>query len=52
MAGLARREQRSWTARGSRTIIDGRGHMSAYLEGELASRARARIERHTGECAE
>jgi anti-sigma factor RsiW len=28
------------------------GHMSAYLEGELAWRARARMERHTGECEE
>ena len=28
------------------------GHMSAYLDGELASRARARIERHFGECPE
>jgi anti-sigma factor RsiW len=28
------------------------GHMSAYLDGELASRSRARIERHTGECPE
>lgn len=27
-------------------------HMSAYLDGDLASRARARLERHTGECAE
>ena len=27
-------------------------HMSAYLDGELASRAWARIERHTGECPE
>ena len=26
--------------------------MSAYLDGDLASRARARLERHTGECAE
>ena len=26
--------------------------MSAYLDGELASRALARLERHTGECAE
>jgi anti-sigma factor RsiW len=26
--------------------------MSAYLDGELASRSRGRIERHTGECAE
>lgn len=28
------------------------GHMSAYLDGELGSRARARLERHTGECVE
>jgi anti-sigma factor RsiW len=28
------------------------GHMSAYLDGELGSRSRARIERHTGECPE
>jgi anti-sigma factor RsiW len=28
------------------------GHMSAYLDGELASRSRGRIERHTDECAE
>ena len=27
-------------------------HMSAYLDDELASRSRARLERHTGECAE
>ena len=27
-------------------------HMSAYLDGDLASRSRARLERHTGECAE
>jgi anti-sigma factor RsiW len=27
-------------------------NMSAYLDGELASRARARMERHTGECEE
>jgi anti-sigma factor RsiW len=27
-------------------------HMSAYLDGDLASRGRARLERHTGECAE
>jgi anti-sigma factor RsiW len=26
--------------------------MSAYLDGDLASRARTRLERHTGECAE
>jgi anti-sigma factor RsiW len=26
--------------------------MSAYLDGDLASRARLRLERHTGECAE
>jgi anti-sigma factor RsiW len=26
--------------------------MSSYLDGDLASRARARLERHTGECAE
>jgi anti-sigma factor RsiW len=28
------------------------GHMSAYLDGELASRARARLERHAEECPE
>jgi anti-sigma factor RsiW len=28
------------------------GHMSGYLDGELASRARARMQRHTGECPE
>lgn len=28
------------------------GHMSAYLDGELASRLRARMQRHTAECAE
>ena len=28
------------------------GHMSAYLDGELASRPRARIERHSEECPE
>jgi anti-sigma factor RsiW len=28
------------------------GHMSAYLDGELAARARARLERHTEECPE
>jgi anti-sigma factor RsiW len=28
------------------------GHMSAYLDGDLASRARARVERHTSECPE
>src|ERR1700740_1646698 len=28
------------------------GQMSAYLDGDLASRARARLERHTGECPE
>lgn len=28
------------------------GHMSAYLDGDLASRPRLRLERHTGECAE
>jgi anti-sigma factor RsiW len=28
------------------------GGMSAYLDGELASRARARMERHTEECPE
>lgn len=28
------------------------GRMSAYLDGELARRSRARMERHTGECAE
>jgi anti-sigma factor RsiW len=27
-------------------------HMSSYLDGDLASQARARLERHTGECAE
>jgi anti-sigma factor RsiW len=26
--------------------------MSAYLDGELASRPRVRMERHTGECPE
>jgi anti-sigma factor RsiW len=26
--------------------------MSAYLDGDLASRLRLRLERHTGECAE
>ena len=26
--------------------------MSAYLDGELASRARYRMQRHTGECPE
>jgi anti-sigma factor RsiW len=26
--------------------------MSAYLDGDLASRARARLDRHTGECVE
>jgi anti-sigma factor RsiW len=26
--------------------------MSAYLDGELASRSRARMQRHTGECSE
>jgi anti-sigma factor RsiW len=26
--------------------------MSAYLDNELTSRARARLERHTGECPE
>jgi len=26
--------------------------MSAYLDGELASRARDRMQRHTGECPE
>ena len=26
--------------------------MSAYLDGDLASRPRLRLERHTGECAE
>ena len=26
--------------------------MSAYLDGDLASRARARLEHHTGECPE
>jgi anti-sigma factor RsiW len=28
------------------------GHMSAYLDGELASRARARLDRHVEECHE
>jgi anti-sigma factor RsiW len=28
------------------------GRMSAYLDGELAARARARLERHTEECPE
>jgi anti-sigma factor RsiW len=28
------------------------GHVSAYLDGELASRARARLDRHVEECAE
>jgi anti-sigma factor RsiW len=28
------------------------GHMSAYLDGELAARARARLDRHTEECPE
>jgi anti-sigma factor RsiW len=28
------------------------GHMSAYLDGELAPGARARLERHTEECPE
>jgi anti-sigma factor RsiW len=28
------------------------GHMSVYLDGELASRARARLERHAEECPE
>lgn len=28
------------------------GHMSAYLDGELASGARLRLERHIGECAQ
>ena len=27
-------------------------HMSAYIDGDLGSRRRARLERHTGECAE
>jgi anti-sigma factor RsiW len=27
-------------------------NMSGYLDGDLGSRARARLERHTGECAE
>ena len=26
--------------------------MSAYIDGDLASRERSRFERHTGECAE
>jgi anti-sigma factor RsiW len=26
--------------------------MSAYLDGDLVPRARARLDRHTGECAE
>jgi anti-sigma factor RsiW len=28
------------------------GHMSAYLDGELAPRARARLDRHAEECPE
>jgi anti-sigma factor RsiW len=28
------------------------GHMSGYLDGELASRARARMQRHVDECPE
>jgi Putative zinc-finger len=28
------------------------GHMSAYLDGELASRPRARLDRHIEECAQ
>ena len=28
------------------------GHMSAYLDGELAARSRARMERHSDECPE
>jgi anti-sigma factor RsiW len=28
------------------------GHMSAYVDGDLASRARARLDRHIKECAE
>lgn len=28
------------------------GHMSAYLDGELASRPRTRMKRHTEECPE
>ncbi|HZA79574.1 MAG TPA: zf-HC2 domain-containing protein [Acidimicrobiales bacterium] len=28
------------------------GHMSAYLDGELTSRGRARMERHSGRCEE
>ena len=28
------------------------GHMSAYLDGELAARARARLDRHIEECAQ
>ena len=28
------------------------GHMSAYLDGQLPSRARGRLERHAGECLE
>jgi anti-sigma factor RsiW len=28
------------------------GHMSAYLDGELGSRGRLRLERHVGECEE
>ena len=28
------------------------GHMSAYLESDLRARARARLERHTAECAD
>jgi anti-sigma factor RsiW len=28
------------------------GHMSAYLDGELDARGRARVERHAGRCPE
>jgi anti-sigma factor RsiW len=28
------------------------GHMSAYLDGELAARRRTRLERHTADCPE
>jgi anti-sigma factor RsiW len=40
---------------GARFALDHRwapAHMSAYLDGELADRARARLERHASECAE
>jgi anti-sigma factor RsiW len=39
----------------ARFILDHRwvpGHMSAYVDGELAMRSRARIERHIVECPE